>query len=236
MGVIFRLIQTGGAIPFSFQVDPAAEFEPGMVAQLTLSGNQVVCGVSDGTAPIGIIDEMKKNAFSATSIDEVVIVAAAAVATPGPAGSLITSVDIKTELDNPNVVQTSFISNPVDAELIPRNGVIVFLAGTTLNFDADGDGLPDSIRTVVSYTYQVPNVPGDDTTFASGRITVWFNRMLFSTDSFETNRRYPLNAPLYSNESGLLTTRRIADDYPAVALVTGPPTSIQMGGLEGLWL
>ena len=66
---MFRIIQVGNALPFSYPVDPAAEFEPGMLAQLTLSGNQVVCGVSDGTAPIGIIDEMKKNAFSATSID-----------------------------------------------------------------------------------------------------------------------------------------------------------------------
>lgn len=235
MNVIFRIIQVGNALPFSFPVDPAAEFEPGMIAQLNLFGNQVVCGVSDGTAPIGIIDEMKKNAFSRTSIDEVVIVSAAAVATPGPGGSLITSVDIKTELNNPNVVQTSFISNPVDVELIARNGVVVFIAGTTLNFDADGDGIPDSIRTVVSYTYQVPNVPGDDTTFASGRVTVWFQRMIGATDSFETNRRYPLNAPLFVSESGLLTTRRIAEDYPAVALVTGPPTSIT-SSLEFMWL
>jgi len=206
-----------------------------MIAQLTLAGLQVVCGVSDGTAPMGIIDEMKKNAFSATSIDEVVIVPAAAVATSGPGGSLITSVDIKTELVNPNVVESSFISNPVDVVLIPRNGVITFLAGTTLNFDADGDGLADSIRTVVSYTYHVPNVPGDDTTFASGRVTVWFQRMIAATDSFETNRRYPLNAPLFVSEGGMLTTRQIADDYPAVALVTGPPTSIA-SSLEFMWL
>ena len=165
-----------------------------------------------------------------------VIVPAAAVATPEPGGSLITSVDIKTELINPNIAPTSFISNNVDVQLIARNGVIVFIAGTTLNFDADGDGIPDSIRTVVSYTYQVPNVPGDDTTFASGRVTVWFQRMIFATDSFETNRRYPLNAPLFSSESGLLTTRRIADDYPSVAIVTGPPTSATGGSLEAMWL
>jgi len=232
---MFRIIQIGNSLPFSFPVDPSAEFEPGQVAQLTLAGNQVVCGVSDGTAPIGVIDEIKKNAFSATSIDEVVIVDAASIATPGSGGSLITSVDIKTELDNPSIVDTSFISNPVDVELINRNGVITFLAGTELNFDADGDGIPDSIRTVVSYTYQVPNVPGDDSTLASGRITVWFQRMIAATDAFETNRRYPVNAPLFVNESGQLTTRRIADDFPAVAMVTGPPTSIT-SSLEFLWL
>ena len=205
------------------------------MAQLTLLGNQVVCGVSDGTAPIGIIDDIKKNAFSATEIDEVVIINAAPVAAVGPGGSLITSVDIKTELRNPNITGSSFVSRDVDVELIARNGVIVFLAGTTLNFDADGDGIPDSIRTVVSYSYQVPNVPGDDSTLASGRITVWFQRMIFASDQFETNRRYPVNAPLFVSEGGLLTTRQIQDDYPAVAIVTGPPTSIH-GSLEAMWL
>ncbi len=228
-------MQVGNSIPFSFPVDPSAEFEPGMMAQLTLLGNQVVCGVSDGTAPIGIIDDIKKNAFSATEIDEVVIINAAPVATVGPNSTLITSVDIKTELRNPNITGNSFVSRDVDVELVARNGVIIFLAGTELNFDADNDGIPDSIRTVVSYSYQVPNVPGDDSTLASGRITVWFQRMIFASDQFETNRRYPVNAPLFVSETGKLTTRQIQDDYPAVAIVTGPPTSIH-GSLEAMWL
>lgn len=232
---MFRLVQVSNALPFSFPVDPSAEFEPGQIAQLTLLGNQVVCGVSDGTAPIGIIDDIKKNAFSATEIDEVVIVNAATVATVDASGNLVTSVDIKTELRNPNITDSSFVSRDVDVELIPRNGVIVFLAGTQLNFDADGDGIPDSIRTVVSYSYQVPNVPGDDSTLASGRVTVWFDRMIFATDQFETNRRYPVNAPLFVSESGLLTTRQIQDDYPSIAMVTGPPTSVH-GSLEAIWL
>lgn len=205
------------------------------MAQLTLLGNQVVCGVSDGTAPIGIIDDIKKNAFSATEIDEVVIINAAPVATLGPNNILITSVDIKTELRNPNITGSSFVSRDVDVELIARNGVIIFLAGTELNFDADNDGIPDSIRTVVSYSYQVPNVPGDDSTLASGRVTVWFQRMIAASDQFETNRRYPVNAPLFVSETGKLTTRQIQDDYPAVAITTGPPTSIH-GSIEFMLL
>lgn len=159
------------------------------------------------------------------------------VATVGPGNTMVTTVDVKTELDNPVIAATSFISNPVKVQLIPRNGVIIFLAGTELNFDADGDGLADSIRTVVSYTYQVPNVPGDDSTLASGRVTVWFQRHIGATDAFETNRRYPINAPLFSSESGLFTTRRISADYPSIAIVTAPPTSVMStGGLEFLWL
>ncbi len=232
---MFRIVQAGNALPFSFPVDPNAEFEPGQIAQLTLSGNQVVCGVSDGTAPIGLIDDIKKNAFSAASIDETVIAPVPSVVTAGSGTTLVTTVDVKAELRNPNIVESSFVSRNVDVALNARNGVITFVAGTQLNFDQDGDGIPDAIRTVVSYTYQIPNVPGDDSTMASGRVTVWFQRMIFATDAFETNQRYPVNAPLFVSESGLLTTRQIADDYPSIAIVTAPPTSIH-GSLEALWL
>ena len=42
---MFRLVQSGNALPFSFARDENAEFQPGMIAQLTVVGNQVVCGV-----------------------------------------------------------------------------------------------------------------------------------------------------------------------------------------------
>lgn len=229
----FRLVQTGNALPFSFPVDPNAEFQPGQVAQLNVLGNNVVCGVSDGTAPIGLIDDIKTKAFTAPSIDEAVIVSAPGVA--GPGGSLITPVEIKAELANPNIIPESFITNPVDVELIPRNGVVVFPAGTELNIDLDGDGTPDGIRTVVSYSYQVPNIIGDDSTQGSSRVTVWFQRMIFETNQFETNQTYPINANLFVSEEGLLTSRQPTVDHPGVAIVTGTPTSI-FGSLEALWL
>jgi len=47
----------------------------------------------------------------------------------------------------------------VNVTLIPVNGVITFIGGTELNFDVTGSGNPDAIRTIVNYTYQVPNVP-----------------------------------------------------------------------------
>jgi len=200
-----------------------------------LIGNQIVCGISDGTAPMGVIDDIKKNAFSAASIDETVIAPIPDAIVAGSGANLVTTVDVKAELRNPNIIDSSFVSRNVDAVLNARNGVITLLAGTQLNHDQDGDGVPDSVRTVVSYTYQIPNVPGDDSTAASGRITVWFQRMIAATDAFETNQRYPVNAPLFVNESGLLTTRQISADYPSIAFTTAPPTSIH-GSLEFLWL
>lgn len=194
-------------------------------------GNQIVCGVSDGTAPIGIIDDIKTHSFTSASIDEEVTVPTVGVMSNG---KLVTPMDLKTELENPNIVERSFLTD-VDVLLIPRNGVIVIPKGTELNFDNAGSGTPDSVRVVVSYTYQVPNVPGDDSTTGSGRVTVWFQRIIAQTDQFETNQRYPVNANLFVSETGLLTTRMPSPNHAAVAIVTAPPTSLQ-GSLEFLWL
>jgi len=149
-------------------------------------------------------------------------------------GRLVTGSDVKSELENPNIVERSFLTD-VDVLLIPRNGVVVIPQGTELNFDNAGLGVPDSVRVVVSYTYQVPNVPGDDSTQGSGRVTVWFQRIIAQTDQFETNQRYPVNANLFVSEIGLLTTRMPSPNHAAVAIVTAPPTSLQTS-LEFLWL
>lgn len=227
-----KLVQVGNSIPVSYPVDTTAQFEPGMIAQLYLKGNNLVCGVSDGRAPFGIIDDFKTRAFTAPSIDEEVIAPAPAVESNG---RLVTPIDIRFELRNPNVIPSSFITSPVDVALIPRNGMVIFPAGTPLNFDYDGDGIPDSIRTIVSYTYQIPNVSGDDSTAGSGKITVWFQRGIFQTDMYETNQRYPLNSILFVSENGRLTTSQPNDDYPGVAMVTGPPVGA-FSTLEFCWL
>jgi hypothetical protein len=231
----FRIVQAGNALPTSYPVDPNAEFQPGMVAQLGVMGNNIVVGVSDGTAPLGIIDDIKTRAFTAPSVDEVVIVNVPESSRMQEGGHIITTVDQRMELENPNIIPSSFITSPVDVQLIPRNGVVVFPAHTILNFDADGDGMPDSIRTVVNYTYQIPNIPGDDTTAASSKVTVWFQRMIFQTDQYETNRRYPINANLFVSERGLLTTQQPSPDHPGIAIVTGAPSAIH-GTLEALLL
>ena len=231
---MLRLVAVGNSLPFSVPCDESAEFEPGHVLQLAVLGNQVVGTVSNGSAPFGIIDDQKTKAFTAVSWDETVI-------TPPMAGvlngnnQLVTPNDIKMELNNPNVLPQSFLSIPVPLQLIPRNGVVIFPAGTPLNFDLLGTGLPNSIKTNVRYTYQIPNIIGDDTTRGSNRVTVWFTRGIFETSIFETSQIYPLNANLFVSEIGLLTTRQPAPNYPAVAIVTAPPSPI-ISTLQFLWL
>lgn len=202
-----------------------------MIAELTVIGNQIMATVSNGTAPIGVIDDIKTRAFTNVSWNEVVIVSATGV--PGPGGTLVTPIDIKAELKKPNITASSFNST-VNVVLNPVNGVITFVAGTQLNFDLTGTGTPNAIRTIVNYTYQVPNIPGDDSTQGSGRVTVWFQRMFFQTDQFETNQQYPVRANLYVSEMGLLTTRRPSKLHPAVAMVTAPPSPLN-SMIECLW-
>lgn len=229
---MLRLVQVGNALPASFIVDPSAEFQPGQIAELTVIGNQVMATVSNGTAPIGVIDDIKTKAFTNVSWNEVVIVPAVGV--PGPGGSIVTPIDIKAELRKANVISSSFTSD-VDIVLNAENGVIKFIAGTPLNFDLTGTGTPNAIRAVVNYTYYVANIPGDDSTQGSGRVTVWFNRMFFQTDQFEANQQYPVRANLYVSEVGVLTTRRPSNIHPAVAMVTAPPTPMN-AMIEVLWL
>jgi hypothetical protein len=218
---MLRLVQVGNTLPVSFICDPSAEFQPGQIAELTVIGNQVMATVSNGTAPIGIIDDIKTKAFTNVSWNEVVIVPAIGV--PGPNNTIVTPVDIKKELKRPNIVPSSFNST-VNIVLNPINGVITFVAGTQLNCDLSGSGTPNAIRTVVNYTYQVANIPGDDSTQGSGRMTVWFERMFFQTDQYETNQQYPVRANVFVSEVGLLTTRRPSTNHPAIAMVTAPPT------------
>lgn len=230
---MLRLVQSGSNLPIAFIKDPAAEFQPGMLGQLTVIGNQIMCTVSNGTAPIGIIDDICTKAFTAVSWNEVITIAAAGVVDPNT-GQLVLPYDLKAELKNAYIDKNSFLST-VDVILTPPNGVITFLAGTPLNFDLTGQGYPNAMRTVVNYTYQVPNIPGDDSTIGSGRMTIWFARGFFQTDQFETSQIYPVNANLYCNEHGLFTTRRPSPIHPAIAIVSAPPTPLN-GMLELMWL
>jgi len=223
-------VQVGNTLPASFICDPSAEFQPGQIAELTVLGNQVMATVSNGTAPLGIIDDIKTRAFTNVSWNEEVIVPAVGVMS---GGQLVTPIDIKAELRRPNIIPSSF-SSTVKVNLNSINGVITFLAGTPLNIDIMGTGQPNGIKTIVNYTYQVANIPGDDSTQGSGRVTVWFNRMFFQTDQYETNQQYPVKANLYVSEVGFLTTRRPSAIHPAVGMVTAPPTTMNPM-IEVLW-
>lgn len=229
---MLRLVHYGNALPTSMICDPSAEFQAGQVATVTVIGNQVMATVSDGTCPIGIIDDMRTRSFTKIAWNEVKVEPVSGVLDLN--GQLVTPADIKIELDHPNITASSFVSN-VRVVLNNVNGVITVPAGTPLNLDIDGDSVYDAIRVIVNYTYQVPDIPGDDSTEGSGRITIWYERMMFETDQFESNVSYPVRANLFVSETGLFTTRRPSKYHPAIGIVISPP-SIISPYLQALWL
>jgi len=226
---MLRLIQVGSSLPTSFPVDPTCTFEPGMIAQLKVLGNEVVCGVSDGTAPIGIIDDINTSAFTASIIDEVVIIPAVNDGHDKAAGEVMKNLRFS------NIIRSSFISDVEGLILVDVNGVIIAPAGTPLNYDYDGDGTLDAIKVICSYTYRIANIPGDNTTVSSGRITVWFQRGIYETDQFDAKQAYLVNATLFVNSNGLLTTEQQSPQNPGIAICTGQPSSI-LNTLEFMWM
>jgi len=210
-------------MPMSSSVDPTAEFEPGVFGQLRLIGNDIVVGVSDGTAPLGIIDDVRASAFTKAQVDEVVVVSAGATELDVN-GDTVNSNDVVGVLEFPSIIDSSFTST-ISIVLNSVNGVITIPAGTEVNHDSDGDGADDSYKVIANYIYRIANKPGDDSTVGSGRITLHYQRGIYATDQFDTTQIYPLNATLYVGLDGKLTSKQPTENHPGIAYVTGPPSA-----------
>lgn len=232
---MLRVIHIGNALPISYPVHPSAEFEPGMAAQLTILGNDIMATVSDGTAPIGIIDDARTNSFTRPQVDEVVeVTLKESQIELDENGFRVNKEDAVGYLQYPNILEQSFVSD-VTLILNPVNGVVTIPAGTRLNYDSDDDGALDSFKIISNYIYRIANKPGDDTTFGSNRVTVYYQRGIYATDQFDTRQIYPLNATLYVGLDGRFTVKQPTADHPGIAVVTGPPSSVE-GTLEFMWL
>lgn len=230
---MLRIVHAGNSLPANWPLDPTAEFEPGMIAQLKVIGNDITCGISDGTAPLGIIDDVRTSSFSKTQIDEIVEVSVIDTEIDSN-GQIVNSRDEYGFLDNSQIFEDSFTST-IGVVLNRVNGAVLVPAGTPLNYDSDDDGNFDSFKIIVNYTYQIPNMPGDDSTVGSGRVTVHYDRGFYATDQFDTRQQYSLNITLYVGLSGKLTSKQPTVNHPGVAVVTGPPSSTN-GTLEFMWL
>jgi hypothetical protein len=219
---MFRALQIGLYRPISLAVDPNAFFEEGMIAQYKVIGNDVVVGVSDGTAPLGIFDDVKTTVYSRPSIDEEVIVVAPVVDFDGYKFRM--GVDTLAELQNGPVVPNSFRSDVPGIQVSTR-GVVRARAGMELNYTTVGSPTPNAIRVVCNYYYDIPGIPGVDSTLGSGRATVWMvPGGIFETDQFELVP-YPLNATLFVSAAGKLTTEKTMENQPGVGIVSCPPSA-----------
>jgi len=230
---MLRIIQAGNTLPTSYPVDVSSSFQPGQIGQLKLVGQDIVVGLSDGTAPLGIIDDVRTNAFSKTQIDEIVEISVINTELDGN-GNIVNSNPEFGFLRNPSIIDNSFTST-VAVTLNSVNGAIEVPAGTPLNYDSDDSGTVDSFKIVVNYQYRIPNMPGDDSTVGSGRVTVHYDRGFYSTDQFDTKQQYALNVTLYVGLDGKLTSKQPTSNHPGVAVVTAPPSSTN-GTLQLMWL
>ena len=219
---MLKIIHSGNALPIALTADPTSEFQPGMFAQLGLLGNDIVATVSDGTAPLGIIDDVRTVSFTKSQIDEIVVVKVSSPTTSN--GKLVSSEDLTGVLTHPNIIESSFTST-ISIILNTVNGIVTIPSGTELNYDSDGDGVYDSFKLIVNYIYRVSGKPGDDTVLGSGRMTVHYQRGIYATDQFDTTQIYPLNATLYVGLDGKLTSNQPTSTHPGVAICTGPPSA-----------
>ena len=230
---MLKVIYGMNGMPISLPVSPTDSFMPGQIAQLKTIGNDIVVGLSDGLAPLGIIDDIRSSAFTQPAYDEIVIIPGRDITTDGY--YYYNGTDSKQELANAGLVQSSFIADYDGLVLNPINGILTLLAGATLNWDSNGDHKADSVRCVCNYVYQVANLPGDDTTVGSGRITVWVGRGIYATDQYDTRQKYTLNCTLFIGSDGKLTSQQITPNHCGVALCTAPPNSLD-ATIQFLWL
>lgn len=227
-----RTSYTSGPTHGLWPVDPSVEFEPGMIAGLIEVGGDILATVSDGCTipPVGIIDDAKTEAFSRPSLDEPVFVPAAGV--PDQYGGIVSTVDTMGQLEHVNIIPQSFVSS-MDVDLNPRNGIIIVPAGTELNvIDPGGDPQKTGFEILVSYAYQVPDLPGEDTTAGSGKISIHIFRAIHATNQFDPVVEYPLGGPLYCGRDGKITSE---PNGPIIGMTTAPP-SILINEIEFLWL
>jgi len=228
---MLRVIQAGLGRPVSYPVDPNAVFEPGQIAQIKQIGNDIVIGVSDGLAPIGIIDDIKTTAFTLAVIDEIVIIE---VPTVFDGYNWVSTMVGIGELDNADIVQNSFAASIGGLKLNATNGTLRVPVGFEVNYQTEDSATPNAVRVITRYAFRVPNVPGEDSTQGSGRMTVWFTRGIFSTDQFETDVPFQTNATLFVSPKGKLTTALTQQGQPGVAMCITPP-SAHNSVLEFVW-
>ena len=227
---MLRIVQANTGRPVAYPADPNSTFEPGMICQFRVINNEVFVGVSDGTAPIGIIDDIRTVAFTQPIIDETVIIPASGTF---DGYQFVSTIEASKELENSNIVPNTFAADVAGLLLNQTNGILRAPAGTPLNWAINGSVTPNAIRTRVKYNFYVPNVAGEDSTAGSGRLTFWFTRGVFQTDQYEMVV-FAVNATLFVSQDGKLTTEQTMAEQPGVAMCIVPPTA-HNPMLEFLW-
>lgn len=213
---MIRITETFNNTPENFIVDDHSQFLPGMIAAWTVdnigdpTNQKGRVGLYSGINmfPLGIIDDIRALSFKGVSWCE-------------PVNVILGNKDSIVRLKHHNIDPISFISE-VDVRLDAKNGTI-----TIPKENQKG-------HFIVSYSYTVPNLCGDDSTLHSKRITVWTKNIIAKTDMFDTTQEYHKYNNLYVDERGLLTTRKAEFYSKCVGVVLRAPDHY-MPVLKFLW-
>lgn len=203
--------------PF-FKVDPTAVWEEGQVATLVSIAGEVFVRPYSGAAgevPLGIFWHSK--AVTITRVEKEYVTLTGTDPIPLSHANLVSgSVRVTNDTETTAYVEnTDFAVNYV-------NGTIARI-GT--------GAIPDGARVIVTYRYNIPasemvyqpqrfeRVP--DATLGSQEITVITGEAIIYTDQYDTAQAYPVNAPLYANAEGRITT---VPGGPVIGKVIAPNT------------
>jgi hypothetical protein len=203
--------------PF-YKVDPTSQWEEGQVATLVEVGGEVMVKkyeAQSGEIPLGIFWFPKAQSLTRVSLETAVL-----------SGTTPT-----------NLKYANIVSNSVRVTDVA--GTTVYVEGTdyTINYTNGtiariGPGsIPDGATVIVRYRYNIlaselarmpqrfERVP--DATLGSGTITVAEGPAEIYTDQYDTSVGYSVNAALYANADGRITT---TSGGPQIGKVIAPPT------------
>lgn len=219
-------------------VDPTVTFEAGQIGQLTVDpmGNTVV--TLAGSKPLGLIDDNKTTAFTQPIIGEVHYVATVAAATWYTDNAhLVSDSELVFLLSSTGAVAATCVRGVDYSVTSYANGIFaVFLAGlidvAVPYLDMNHDGVADSVNIAMQYHFAVPGVAGQDTTLASGLVTMWFHKGEYSVSMYDSAASYAVNTKLYVGDGagghaplGVLTVAARTANTQVVGIVTQPPTA-----------
>lgn len=206
---MLKIIESSNSLPQSFIVNKDAQFQPGQIAQLFLiKNNSVECSTSDGINPIGIIDDIKTLYFSKNVIKENHTLNKSDFQSIDNNNHYKTTNDIEIRLDNGNIIDDYFHCN-IPGKLSAKRGIFTIAKNSMIQID--------EFVTYFSYKCKISNIPGDDSTLGTNRVTVWNSSgLVFETDQFDPTQDYK-NEILYADTNGLFTSKQTYKNQCQVA-------------------
>ncbi len=203
--------------PF-YKVDPSSEWEEGQVATLVQIGGDVLAKkyeAGSGEVPLGIFWFPKTTTLTRVDIESVTLIGTTPVNLRH--ANLVSGSERVT-----NLTGTTVYTAGTDYDINYTNGTIARIAT---------GGIGDGETVIVRYRFNIlakdlarmpqrfERVP--DATIGSGTITIAKGPAEIYTDQYDTSKGYTVNALLYANSEGKITSQA---GGPVIGKVIDPPS------------